>query len=71
MENNDMTIDIDTMKMAIALTVKKNVEVLFKKANEMNDLLEAAQMYREIATEMERGHMQLQKLEKDNQDDIS
>ena len=64
MESKEMIIDLSTMKMAIALTVKKNVEDLFKKANEMNDLLEAAQMYRQIATEMERGHMQLQKLEK-------
>jgi len=67
--DKEMIIDAPTMRMAIALTVKKNVEVLFKKAESMTDLGEAAQCYREVATEMERGHMQLQKLEKEVQDD--
>jgi len=61
--SDKMIIDNETMKMAIALTIKKNVEALFETAQKEPDLLKAAQVYREIATEFERGHAQLEKLE--------
>ena len=54
-----MEIDNETMKMAIVLTVKKNVDALFKLAQDESDLMKAAQLYREIAAELERGHAQL------------
>ena len=54
-----MKIDPETMKMAIVLTIKKNVDALFKIAAAESDLMKAAQLYREIATELERGHAQL------------
>ena len=61
MDNNDeIDIDPETMKMAIVLTIKKKVEVLFSKAQEENDLLEASKHYREIADIMSDGHRQLE-----------
>ena len=49
----------------IILTVKKNVDKLFKKAQEVEDLREAANIYREIGSIMDQGADQLDKMTKE------
>ena len=61
---NELKVDVETMKMAIVLTVKKNVDKLFKQAQEVEDLRKAAQIYRDIGSEMERGAQQIESLSK-------
>ena len=58
----ELHMDVETMKLAIVLTVKKNVDKLFKKAQEVEDLRKAAQIYRDIGSEMERGAQQIEQL---------
>ena len=61
---DELKVDNETMKMAIVLIVKKNVDKLFKQAQEVEDLRKAAQIYRDIGSEMERGAQQIESLSK-------
>jgi len=67
----ELHVDAETMKMAIVLTVKKNVDKLFKKAQEIEDLREAANIYREIGAAMDQGADQLASLIKQKEGDES
>jgi len=63
----ELNVDKETLRMAILLTIKKNVDALFKSAQEQPDLRMAAQLYRDIGSEMERGADQLEKLEEEKE----
>jgi len=60
----ELHMDKETIKMAIVLTVKKNVDKLFKEAQEVTDLRTAADIYRMIGSEMDSGAEQLELLDK-------
>jgi len=59
---SELKVDQDTMRVAILITIKKNVDKLFATAQKEPDLLVAAQLYRDIGSELERGDAQIKSL---------
>ena len=53
--------DNDAKKLAIIIVSKRNVDKLFISAQSEPDLLKQAQLFRDIGSELERCHTQLDK----------
>jgi len=64
----DINLDKETLKMAILLTLKKNADALFSRAQKEPDLRKAAQIYRDIGSELERGADQFDRMENQKDD---
>ena len=56
------SVDVPTLRLAIVLKMKANVEKIFDLINKENDLMRAAQLYRDIGSELERVDAMLKKL---------
>jgi len=63
-DSRGIPIDKETMKLAMVLTLKKNMEALLKQSQEETSIAKAAQIYRAIADLLEVGQKQLDMIDK-------